>query len=263
MAQASGPLPFCKICDSPCRLFGNAVVLRKHDVRYFRCTACGFIQTEQPYWLEEAYSSAIARQDVGAMQRNLVNREVTSAVLTLLFPKVSQALDFGAGHGVFVRLMRDRGFDFYWSDLHASNDYARGFEYQEGGRYDFLTAFEVLEHLEDPVPELSKLMALSSAVLVSTTLVPPGTSRVSDWWYFVPSTGQHISFYTPEALQVLAKRFGRVLLSSGEYHLFAKESCSEVLYKLATRMKTATMINQLFRRPSLIERDFKQMTEGG
>jgi hypothetical protein len=158
--------------------------------------------------------------------------------------------------------MRDRGFDFYWSDLHASNDYARGFEYQEGVRYDFLTAFEVLEHLQDPVPELSRLMALSPAVLVSTSLVPPGTSRISDWWYFVPTTGQHISFYTPEALRALAKRFGRVLLSSCEYHLFVEEPRSEVLYKLATRMKSAAVVNQLFRRPSLIESDFKQMTEG-
>jgi hypothetical protein len=89
-----------------------------------------------------------SRQDVGIMLRNLMNREVASAVLNLLFPKMSSAVDFGAGHGVFVRLMRDRGFNFFWSDLHATNDYARGFEYQEGSTYDFLTAFEVLGALD-------------------------------------------------------------------------------------------------------------------
>jgi hypothetical protein len=259
-ARASNSLPLCKICNSHSDLFGQAVVLNKHEVRYFKCTVCGFIQTEKPYWLQEAYSSAIAGQDVGAIQRNLVNREVTSAVLNLLFPKVRRALDFGAGHGVFVRLMRDRGFQFFWSDLHASNDYAKGFEYQEGVKYDFLTAFEVLEHLENPTAELSKLMELSRVVFVSTTLVPPGTARISDWWYFVPSTGQHISFYTREALQALAKRWGRTLLSNGEYHLFTEEPCSPSLYKFATRVKSAAVMNRLFRRPSLIETDFKQMT---
>jgi hypothetical protein len=69
------------------------------------------------------------------MQRNLINCEVTSAILNLLFPNVTCYLDFGAGHRVFVRLMRDRGFNFSWLDLHATNDYTRGFERQDGATY--------------------------------------------------------------------------------------------------------------------------------
>ena len=90
--------------------FGQTEVLKKYKVRYFRCEQCGFIQTEQcRTGFEEAYSSAIARQDVGIMQRNLINCEITSAVLNLLYPRVSRAVDFGAGHGILVRLMRDEG----------------------------------------------------------------------------------------------------------------------------------------------------------
>ena len=98
----SGPL-ICKVCGMPSAFFEETDVLRKYPVQYFRCDRCGFIQTEAPYWLEEAYSSAIAMQDVGIMQRNLVNCEVTSAVLNLLFPQISGSVDFGGGHGVFVR----------------------------------------------------------------------------------------------------------------------------------------------------------------
>ena len=137
------------------------------------------------------------------MERNLANCKVTSAVLNLLFPKTSSAIDYGAGHGVFVRLMRDRGFNFFWSDLHATNDYARGFEYQKDVTYDFLTAFELLEHLIDPVADLSQLMTLSENVLVSTCLVPSPTPNLSDWWYYVPTTGQHIAFYTMDTLRIL------------------------------------------------------------
>jgi len=130
------------------------------------------------------------------MQRNLANCEMTSAVLNLLFPIVTSAAVFGGGHRVFDRLMRDKGFNFYWSDLHATNDYARGFECQEGLTYNILTAFEVLEHLTDPFADLSKLMSLSDNVFVSTCIVPQPAHGLSNWWYYVPTTGQHIAFYT-------------------------------------------------------------------
>src|SRR5882757_8829854 len=249
----------CKICGGRSPLFGENTVLRKYRVQYFRCERCGFIQTETPYWLEEAYSSAIAIQDVGIMQRNLANRDLTSSVLNLLFPKLSRAVDFGAGHGILVRLMRDNGFNFSWFDLHATNDYASGFEYQEGSTYDFLTAFEVLEHLNDPVSDLSKLMGLSDNVFVSTCLVPQPTPGLSDWWYSTPTTGQHISFYTMESLQLLANRFGRKLISAGSYHLFTKEQPNDLLFQLATNRRIAKIVNRIRRRPSLTEADFQRL----
>jgi hypothetical protein len=250
----------CKVCEGQSAYFGETQVLKKYRVQYFRCQRCGFIQTEAPYWLDEAYSSAIARQDVGIMQRNLMNCEVTSTVLNLLFPRVTACVDFGAGHGVLVRLMRDRGFNFSWSDLHASNDYARGFERQAGETYDFLTAFEVLEHLVDPVSSLEELMNLSENVFVSTCLVPEPAPRLDDWWYFVPTSGQHISLYTKESLRLLAIRFGRHLLSGGPYHLFTKKPQSRILFHLANRLRIARIMNSIYRRRSLIESDFQKMT---
>jgi hypothetical protein len=236
-------------------------VLRKYRVRYFRCSVCGFIQTESPYWLDEAYSSAIARQDVGIMWRNLMNCERTSAVLKLLYPRVTRCLDFGAGHGVLVRLMRDRGFDFSWSDLHATNDYARGFEHQDGTTYEFLTAFELLEHLVDPITALGQLMRLSDNVFVSTCLVPEPAPALGDWWYYMPTSGQHVSFYTTESLRLLAAKFGRYLLSVGDYHLFSKRPKSRLLYQMANRHRIALAINLVRRRRSLMMSDFEESTQ--
>ena len=55
----------CKVCGKPTAPLFKKLVLRKYDVQYHQCPSCGFIQTEEPYWLEEAYSSAISDLDLG------------------------------------------------------------------------------------------------------------------------------------------------------------------------------------------------------
>ena len=60
----------CKICESESHKFAKASVLGRYEVDYFQCSNCGFVQTEDPYWLEEAYSDAIASSDVGLVFRN-------------------------------------------------------------------------------------------------------------------------------------------------------------------------------------------------
>lgn len=250
----------CKICGMRSEFFDEAQVLRKYDVKYFRCAGCGFLQTETPYWLKEAYSTAISRLDTGILARNLANQKLANAVLNLLHPGAKRSLDFGAGHGIFVRLMRDRGFEFSWYDLHAANDYAGGFEHEEGKTYDFLTSFEVLEHLVDPIAEISRMMSLSPNVFVSTSLVPKPAPKVSDWWYYGPNHGQHVSFYTLDALHSIAHRFGRNLLSRGSYHLFTVARKSSFLFRIATSQSASQLLNAWQKRRSLADSDHESMS---
>lgn len=249
----------CQVCGGQAYLFDEAVILRRHRVKYFRCIACGFVQTEEPWWLEEAYSEAIARQDVGICARNLVNVQVTTAVLTLLFEREMECLDFGGGHGMFVRMMRDRGFSFHWQDRYARNDYARGFEREPGKKYGIATAFEVLEHLPEPYVELAEMMATAENVFCSTVLLPEPAPKVGSWWYYAEQAGQHVSLYTLKALQTIAAQFGKQLLTHGPFHLFTSEPKSTLLFNLATRPKIAMTINLLRRHRSLTASDLQQM----
>jgi len=259
--SSKSEVEYCRICGMNSQFFDEAKILQKYSIAYFRCDNCGFVQTEEPYWLGEAYSFAICAQDTGILERNLSNRRITTAVLNLLFPNAERSLDFGAGHGIFVRLMRDSGFDFSWHDLHATNDYAHGFEYNENQTYDFLTAFEVLEHLADPIAELSNMMSLSENVFVSTEILPDPAPKVSDWWYYGTNGGQHISFYTLESLRLIARRFGRHFFSCGAYHLFTAVPKNKLLFRLAVSKRVVRVLNTFYRRPSLRQSDFERLSE--
>jgi Methyltransferase domain len=249
----------CRICGYESEAFASTLVLSKFQVNYFRCGACRFIQTEPPYWLEEAYSEAIGALDVGVMLRNLHNAAVTSAVISLLFPNGTRFLDYAGGYGTLVRLMRDRGFDFYWSDRYAKNLHARGFEQLPGSRYDLLTAYEVLEHLPEPLDDIGLMLDLADNVLVSTEVVPVPAPSPPNWWYYAVKGGQHISFYAADSLQKIASHFHVHLLSRGSYHLFTRKPQNSLLFRIATSAQTVPIVNWLRKRESLIQADFERM----
>jgi len=80
-----------------------------------------------PYWLDEAYGDAISVLDTGLIQRNLHIAERLAPLLYFLFDHKAPYLDVAGGYGMLVRLMRDIGFDFYWSDKYCRNLFAECF----------------------------------------------------------------------------------------------------------------------------------------
>ena len=102
----------CKICTQQTTQIFKAKILNKYEINYFHCEHCGFLQTEEPYWLDEAYSESINISDTGYMQRNLMLSGKLTILLALFFDKNGKFLDYAGGYGVFVRMMRDIGFDY-------------------------------------------------------------------------------------------------------------------------------------------------------
>src|SRR5688572_15218026 len=123
----------CKICAGTSEPFAVATVLEKHQVQYFVCSHCGFVQTEEPYWLEEAYSEAITRADIGLVGRNVLGSEQVKLLILAFFNDRGKFLDYGGGYGMFVRLMRDAGLNFYLYDQYCENLFAKGFDVEGPG----------------------------------------------------------------------------------------------------------------------------------
>jgi 2-polyprenyl-3-methyl-5-hydroxy-6-metoxy-1,4-benzoquinol methylase len=252
----------CRICDASARHFSTRKVLGKYDVAYFQCPDCRFIQTEEPYWLAEAYGSAIAQLDVGVVSRSEHLLRVVPTLLKMYFKPEARFLDFGGGYGLFVRMMRDRGFDFYRQDRYCENVFARHFDLADlppRSRFDLLTAFEVVEHLPDPVAELSAMLQLSDNVLFFTELQPEDPAALEQWWYFSPETGQHVSLFHRRSLAALARRTGLHLLSHENLHLLSRTPRSALIYRMAFRRSFRRAVGFLYKRKSLLLRDVEHV----
>jgi hypothetical protein len=254
----------CKICGSATEAAFDAVVLWKYDATYSRCPSCGFRAADDPVWLEQAYSSAISDLDLGVVNRAMTSSPLIEGLILSSFDRGARYVDYGAGYGVLVRLMRDRGFDFYWHDLYCENLFAQQFPADPDRRYELLTAFEVFEHLLDPLAQVEAMLDLSDNLLFSTLLVPENVT--SDWWYFGTEHGQHIAFYTPPALQLLAGRFGLHVYSDGvQTHLLTRDPISARRFRFfAGQSRAARLATKVLRRrlasPSLLEADFEQVS---
>lgn len=211
----------CRVCGGGSR-FAYRQKLLDREVSYFDCPRCGYFQTETPYWLEQAYSSAINVVDTGILWRNQLN--VRRVILTLgAFGRLDgQVVDHAGGYGILVRLLRDAGVDARWRDKYCENLLARGFE-AGNEPADLLTAFEVFEHLEHPLGELDALLRQAPAVLISTELVQESSPPPGDWWYLGPEHGQHIGFFRTRTLAWMAEQLGCHHATDGQsLHLFSR-----------------------------------------
>jgi len=227
----------CKICNSESKEFFSAKVLNKHKIKYYFCPTCNFLQTEEPYWLDEAYKSAIGIADTGIQKRNQLFANRSSAIISFFFNPIKKFLDYAGGYGIFVRMMRDKGFDFYWDDPYADNLFAKGFEHNEQNNYELVTAFECFEHFTNPLEQIEKILKISENIIFSTRTFSGDPPKPDEWWYYSLDSGQHISFYSITTLKYLAEKFKLHLNSDNKaFHMLSKQKINSLWFKTILKM---------------------------
>jgi hypothetical protein len=194
----------------------------------------------EPWWLDEAYSDAISNTDVGLLHRCRTLSSVSATLIRLEGLRHGTFLDWAGGYGTLTRMMRDKGYAFWHEDPYATNLFAKDFEAEASMRFDLATAFEVVEHLTDPITALAPLAERTDRIFFTTRLLPDPAPQPSEWWYYALDTGQHVTFHTRRSLEKVGERLGFSLLTNGEnYHLF---------HRTPPRVATRIMLTPAFPR---------------
>jgi Methyltransferase domain len=261
----------CKICDNESKVLFKKIVLHKYDAEYFQCVSCHFIQVKNPHWLDEAYKEAISSLDTGLVSRNLFLSDITKKIILKNFDASEKFIDYGGGYGLLVRLMRDKGFDFYRQDNFCENLFALHFDmvdlHGDDSKFELLTAFELFEHLENPLTETEEMLKLSDSILFSTELQPNNNEDLENWWYLTPESGQHISFYTEGSLQALARKFGLNLYTdNGSNHILTKRTLypppfanNKLLHAVKKYFRRVLSRIPSYKMKSLLKDDYKKI----
>ncbi|RMF48327.1 MAG: class I SAM-dependent methyltransferase [Deltaproteobacteria bacterium] len=257
----------CAICSGRNEEFARARLGIGVEAVYLQCSGCGFVQVRNPEWLASTYAdNAIAATDAGLVSRALYIRDVASAVIGGLFNGNGPFLDYGAGNGLLVRLMRDAGWDFYWFDRYSRNLFSAGLEADLSGEttYELATAVEVAEHFVDPLAEFRQILSVARNLLFTTQLLPQPTPRPGDWWYYGLDHGQHVAFYSTESLRAIARSMGCHFVSNGrDIHLLSRRKVPAWLFAILCHPATARLLKLTFRRKSLLDEDYRRLTGNG
>lgn len=239
----------CPVCNAAMSKVFHARLLGKYDADYFHCTQCGLLRTEAPYWLDDAYSDAIALTDTGLVQRNNHIAARLAPLLYFCFEPDGAYLDVAGGYGMLVRLMRDHGFDHYWEDKYCANLMARGFEADRTAKpFCALTAFEVLEHVHEPMEFIDHLFESyrSRTLIFSTELYAGAKPPESSWWYYAFETGQHVCFYQHRTWERIAGHLGLRFFSFNGLHILTDRQPNPLVMK-AVSGKLAAPLAHLVR----------------
>lgn len=203
-------IDFNKTCNAAKYPFGLSGV----PVVYRRCRNCGFIFTDffdtfsDEQWTSLVYNDDYIRVDPDYLDhRPRFNAGMISTLLSSRKREVI-GLDYGGGNGQTAALLRDRGWAFDTYDPFGRCDLSP----EREKKYNFCCAFEVFEHLPDPVKSLGDIVARVAddrlMIVVGTQTnddVVSDESRLS-WWYAAPRNG-HISLFSRKSFEILANRF--------------------------------------------------------
>jgi SAM-dependent methyltransferase len=213
----------CKICSAQAPLYGvtdfhksceeargRYLPLTGVAIYYHRCGDCGLVFTHAfDDWSKAEYVQHIYNDDYVLIDPEYIDTRPTgNAAFILDFIKKGKdlkCLDYGGGNGKLAGLLREGGLDAQsWDPMDAPETPL------PSESFDFISAFEVLEHTPEPVATARQALGRLGprGVLMFSTLtidhVPP---RGMDNWYIAPRNG-HITLYTRRALDTLFQREG-------------------------------------------------------
>ena len=216
----------CLVCAGKATSIGRAASKRDGGSTYemASCPDCGFAFIVEPRTdFENLYDEAYYRGggfdssvDYAAEQDERTVRVnewagVMAVVQSLHTRPIRTWLDYGCGYGGLVGYLRGNGVDAVGHDIGYPADHAKavGIPFVSevdlsghAGRYDVITAIEVLEHTIDPIELLAtlrELLAPDGLVFLTTGNAERHRDALTSWRYVAPEV--HVSYFEPRTLR--------------------------------------------------------------
>ena len=178
------------------------------EVSYHQCGSCGhafapsLIEKSPEWFAEHVYNADYINYDADYLDVNggRVKEQSNALVFGYSFArKRIRHLDYGSGDGRLTKKLVAAGFDSVAYDP-FSHDVA------PAGKFNMITAFEVIEHAADPDRFLSSLEAfMDDPCLIRIGTVPNDGEDINGWWYANPRVG-HINLFSKRSMAALASR---------------------------------------------------------
>ncbi len=203
-------------------------------ISYYRCPDCQFCFAPEMYaWSIADFEKKIYNDEYVLADPEYVDvrAKYNAGRLKYLFEAIGakdtkpRHLDYGGGNGNLSKLLAQEGWD-----SHSYDPFVDGkVDIRKLGQFDFITAYEVFEHVPDVRELMNDITALLApeGVLMFSTLVSDGeihNDKKLDWWYAAPRNG-HISLFSKDSLSRLANQLAFKFGSLDKYqHLYWKKA---------------------------------------
>jgi 2-polyprenyl-6-hydroxyphenyl methylase/3-demethylubiquinone-9 3-methyltransferase len=231
----------CKICGGISGIFGvvdfNKNCEAGHNrfplppagipIYYHRCSVCALIFTvafdefSKDDFTRHIYNDSYKLVDP---EYGEIRPASNAAMLAGTFGKTPAVttLDYGGGNGKTAELLRASGF----FNARSYDPFFPASGALPTQKFQLIICFEVLEHSPTPIAtliEMFSLLADGGMILFSTLTQPPNIDQIGLNWFYVGPRNGHVTLYSVQSLQVIAKKFGMTYASAGEArHVFFK-----------------------------------------
>src|SRR6266849_7355968 len=215
--------PTCPICRSQ----SSRWVAESHKLKVARCLVCGhgyvwpvpsadFIESiyrEKTYYEGSGDSSGF--HDYASLEparTRMFNRHLDRLEASVA---VGRILDVGCANGEFLKVARARGWQVLGADPSAARleveangiklvgTTVRDADVEEGS-LDAITFWDVLEHVTNPVADLTRARELLKPDGVLALTVPDSSNLLARLsgrrWFGFKTAGEHLQFYTASSL---------------------------------------------------------------
>lgn len=233
----------CKICKSNSVLFEvvdfNRIINSERypfgllgiPIYYYECTNCKFIfniafdNFSSFGWEKYIYNQDyFSKMDLAYEEnRPTLDSELVVALATKIGREKIIGLDFGGGNGKLSSILQKKRIKYFSYDPFDFSN----IDLISGAKFNFISAFEVLEHTTNPIGTFQKIVDLGSDkfILVLSTQTSDGLINNPNrllWSYVAPRNG-HVSIYSKKTLTLLGDQFGlKHLPVSRGLHLFSR-----------------------------------------